>query len=102
VTYRTPPANAAEVLARLEVLAAELGPLEERRDFLYEERTRLFHEGQEFPRTERATQAAMGDAASVSGTSVINALKRPPKPHTTDDFVAPRRPRKRRPPAAAA
>lgn len=101
MTHRTPPANAAEVLSRLEVLAAELGPLEDRRDFLYAERTRLFHEGQGFPRNDRATQAAMAEAAGVSGTSVINALKREPEPHEGDDFVAPRRPRKRRQPDAA-
>lgn len=96
MAHRTPPANRTEVLTRLEVLAAELDALEARREFLYEERTRLFHEGQGFPRSERATQAAMADAAGVSGTSVINALKRDPVLHTTDDYVAPRRPRSRR------
>lgn len=100
-TDRTPPATAAEVLSRLEVLAAELGPLEDRRDFLYAERTRLFHEGQGFPtKAERATQAAMAEAAGVSGTSVINALKREPEP-APEEFVPPRRPRKRPAPAAA-
>lgn len=70
-----PARTKAKVLADLRRNRTAIAKVEERRDGLYTDRLRLVHEGRALD--DKATQRELAEAADVSETVIINALKKP-------------------------
>lgn len=70
-----PTRTKAKVLADLRRTAKAIRQVEARRDDLYAVRAGLIHEGRRID--EVATQRELSEAAGVSETVIINALKKP-------------------------
>lgn len=75
-TTEAPPRTKAKVLAEVRRTASRLAAIEARRDELYDRRLRLIHEARALD--DRATQRELAEAAGVSETVIINALKKAP------------------------